>query len=201
MINQTVFIVDDDLAVRKTLSLVVRAHGMVAQDFASAEAFLASCDPQTPGCAIVDLRLPGGMDGFQLLAEMKKRGYVMPAVMLTAYGDIPTAVQATKQGAADFLLKPVRNEDLLRAVHDALSSARAAPPALPDDPPDSAWHECLTKREREIVDLAIAGKSSKEIGRILGISNRTVDVHRAHVLEKTGAKSIFDIARTIWSER
>jgi FixJ family two-component response regulator len=125
----------------------------------------------------------------------------MPAVMLTAYGDIPTAVQATKQGAADFLLKPVRNEDLLRAVHDALSSARAAPPALLDDPPDSAWHECLTKREREIVDLAIAGKSSKEIGRILGISNRTVDVHRAHVLEKTGAKSIFDIARTIWSER
>ena len=190
----TVFVVDDDPAVRDSLTLLLEEEDYSVASFASAEAFLANCPTVRRSCAIVDIRMPG-MDGMQMQAELSKRGILLPVIFLTGHGDIPMSVRAVKAGAADFLTKPVTAAALLESVHAALlESARL-------DSRAEASHtaaECvatLTEREREVMALAVEGLHNKEIARHLGISHRTVEIHKARIMHKTGANTLLDLAR------
>lgn len=190
----TVFIVDDDAAVRDSLALLLETAGLAVEAYDGAAAFLAAWRAGRSGCLILDLRMPG-LSGPELQVELKRRGVVLPVIFLTAHGDIPTTVQAMQRGAMDFLTKPVVGAELLKRVHQALersaelseqaSAARTARERL----------DGLTPREREIMLLAVAGRPNKEIARALGISHRTVEIHRARVMQKTGAASLIELSR------
>lgn len=182
-----VFLVDDDAAVRDALSLLIETAGYAVRSYAGADAFLADCGPRSRGCAIVDLRMPG-MNGMELQAEMARRGMLLPIIFLTGYGDIPTSVKAIKAGAVDFLTKPVAAAQLFASIATAMAAAGR----------NSSAASCLaglTERERAVMRLAIQGLAHKEIARLLGISHRTVEIHKAHVMKKTGAASLMELAR------
>lgn len=190
----TVFVVDDDPAVRDALTLLIEQDGLMVKAYPSAEAFLATCLGRCSGCIIIDVRM-SGMDGLRLQEEIVRRGCALPVIFLTGHGDIPMSVRAIKAGAVDFLTKPITRDALMRSVHAALAESgsmllqvatnRAARTRLVD----------LTEREREVMLLAVAGYANKEIGRCLGISHRTVEIHKARVMKKTGAATIIDLAR------
>ncbi|TRZ69726.1 MAG: DNA-binding response regulator [Rhodocyclaceae bacterium] len=190
----TVFVVDDDPAVRDSLTLLLEEEDIAVASFASAEAFLANCPTVSHSCAIVDIRMPG-MDGMQMQAELSRRGILLPVIFLTGHGDIPMSVRAVKAGAVDFLTKPVTASALLESVYAALlessrlnSQAEASQTAA----------ECLatlTERERQVMALAVEGLHNKEIARHLGISHRTVEIHKARIMHKTGANTLLDLAR------
>jgi FixJ family two-component response regulator len=190
----TVFIVDDDVAVRDSLSLLCETAGLRAECFDSAQAFLAAYRPEQPGCLVLDVRMPG-MSGPQLHEELANHGDPLPIIYLTAYGDIPMTVQAIKAGAADFLTKPVNGalmvERILAAIEDDVAK-RQRKAALSDQCVRLAQ---LTDREREIMTFAVAGDSNKAIAKRLGISHRTVEIHRSHILQKTGANSVLELAK------
>lgn len=184
--SATVFIVDDDPAVRDALGLMIEQGGFAVQTFESAEVFLDRCDAVACGCAIVDIRMPG-MDGMQLQSEMTRRGILLPVIFLTGHGDIPMSVRAIKAGAADFLTKPVTRDKLMASIHAAVQAAsqmRRTRELLNE----------LTGREREVMLLAVAGHPNKEIARQLGISHRTVEIHKARIMHKTGALNLLDLA-------
>ncbi|HEX4585427.1 MAG TPA: response regulator [Burkholderiaceae bacterium] len=190
----TVFVVDDDAAVRDGLALLLDTAGLKVRTYDGASAFLAACAPDHAGCLILDVRMPE-MTGPELQAELMRRGIDLPIIFLTAHGDIPTTVQAIKGGAIDFLTKPVVGAELLDRVRAALeksaqlreraSAARTLRERL----------EGLTRREREIMQLVAAGLPNKEIARSLGISHRTVEVHRARVMQKTGVTNLVELSR------
>ena len=190
----TVFVVDDDPAVRDSLTLLLEEEDLAIKSFASAEAFLAEPAEVRHSCAIVDIRMPG-MDGMQLQAELARRGVLLPIIFLTGHGDIPLSVRAVKAGAVDFLTKPVTAKALLESVHAALlESARLASQAEANQ----TAMECLaslTERERQVMALAVEGLHNKEIARHLGISHRTVEIHKARIMHKTGANTLLDLAR------
>ena len=194
--NTTVFIVDDDAAIRDSLSLMIEQEDIAVQAFDSAEDFLAICQPQANGCAIIDIRM-GGMDGMQLQAEMLKRHNLLPIIFLTGHGDIPMSVQAMKAGALDFLSKPVTRDKLLMAIRAAfLQSERMLS--------ETANHQAalshltgLTDRERDVMLLAVQGHPNKHIARQLGISHRTVEIHKSKIMQKTGAVNLLDLARIV----
>ncbi len=190
----TVFVVDDDAAVRDAVSLLLEQDGLPVRTFASAEAFLSACGPQTRGCVIADLRMPG-MDGLQLQQEMLRRGWPMPLIVLTAYGDIPSTVRALKAGAVDFLTKPVTGQQLLESVRAALEQERVLHLRAERAHDAAARLATLTERERDVMALSIAGLPNKLIGQRLGISHRTVEIHKGRVLHKTGALSVMELAR------
>lgn len=192
--NARIFIVDNDGAVRESLSLLLEQEDFSVETFDSAEAFLTNCQPGPHSCAIVDIRMPV-MDGMQLQAELTRRGILLPIIFLTGHGDIPLSVRAIKQGAVDFLTKPVSGATLLESVRmaldesDRLSSVAAA---------SQSAAECiasLTEREHEVMALAVEGLSNKEAARRLGISHRTVEIHRARIMHKTGADTLIDLLR------
>jgi FixJ family two-component response regulator len=190
----TVFIVDDDAAVRDGLAMLLDTAGLAVETYDSAAAFLAACSTLRTGCLILDVRMPD-MTGPELQAELKQRGIDLPIIFLTAHGDIPTTVQAMKQGATDFLTKPVVGSELLDRVRSALekgaqlhqqaSATRALRERL----------EGLTQRELEVMKLVADGLPNKEIARNLGISHRTVEVHRARVMQKTGVTNLVELSR------
>lgn len=190
----TVYIVDDDAAVRDGLSLLVETGGLRPEAYASAEAFLASCNDRRPACLLVDMRM-AGMSGLDLQAELTRRGLELPVIFMTAHADVPTSVQAMKGGAMDFLLKPVDAAALLQRVHQAIARNEEdlAKATLRDA--QRARLALLTEREREVLALAVAGHSNKDIARRLGISYRTVEVHRSRILSKTGAASLIELAQ------
>jgi FixJ family two-component response regulator len=180
---QTVFIVDDDEAVRESLTVLVQAEGLRAQAFPSAEAFLAGGAETASGCLIVDIHMPG-LTGLELQAELIRRHIGLPVIVITGQGDVPKAVAALKAGAVDFLEKPYNVEALLRVVREALDRAGRL------DRLDAALRDIdarrglLSPREREVMALMVAGHPNKVIGTTLGISPRTVENHRASVMEK-----------------
>ncbi len=189
-----VFIVDDDPAVRDSLSLMIEQEGFQVEAFDSAEAFLAVGPTDCCGCAIIDVRM-SGMDGLQLQDEMVKRGMRLPIVFLTGHGDIPMSVRAIKAGAVDFLTKPVTREKLLGCVRAAIQSGeRLLAQAARLQEAQSLLAE-LTEREREVMSLAVLGHPNKEIARRLDISHRTVEIHKARIMHKTGAVNLLDLAR------
>lgn len=189
----TVFIVDDDPAVRDSLTALLRAAGYAVEAYPDAEMFLAAYDPARPGCLILDMQMPG-MDGLGLQTVLAERKDNRPIIFLTAHATVPTTVRALKKGAFDFLEKPTRGKTLLAHVRSALQRDADARREAADR--DRARMRCatLTQREREILQLLIAGNSNKDIGHQLGISHRTVELHRMHIMQKTGAQNVIELA-------
>ncbi|MBS0587199.1 response regulator [Nitrosomonas sp.] len=194
MYEPTVFIVDDDAAVRDSLTLMIEQAGMRVQSFENAKAFLNAYQPNFFGCVIIDVQMPG-MDGLQLQDELSWRKILLPIIFLTGHGDIPMSVKAIKNGAIDFLTKPVIREKLLICVRAAFAEAKKR---ISDFTQNQEIATCLTKltrREREVMLLAVQGRSNKEIGSCLGISFRTVEIHKSKIMQKTGASNLLDLAR------
>ncbi len=189
-----VFVVDDDPAVRDSLTILLEQEDLTVESFASAEAFLAARRPLAGNCAIVDIRMPG-MDGLSLQEELIKHGAPLPLIFLTGHGDIPQTVRAIKGGAVDFLTKPVTGAALLASVQAALAESERLKSRAQANYSAAARIASLSNREKEVALLAIEGLHNKEIARRLGISHRTVEVHRARVMHKTGTDTLFDLAR------
>jgi FixJ family two-component response regulator len=190
----TVFIVDDDSAIRDSLTLMISQENIAVNTYASAEEFLDATLPACIGCIIIDIRMPG-LDGMQLQEVLSERNTLLPIIFLTGHGDIPMSVRAIKAGALDFLTKPVTREKLMASVRSAiLESQRIMSENISQQDAISRIAE-LTDRERDVMVLAIQGYPNKEIARHLGISHRTVEIHKSKVMHKTGAVNLLDLAR------
>ena len=190
----TVFVVDDDPAVRDSLTLLLEQEDLTVETFDSAEAFLAMCPPVPGCCAIFDINMPG-MNGLQLQEELTKRGIALPVIFLTGHGDIPLSVRAIKAGAVDFLTKPATGAALLESVKAALLEGERLSRQVEANQTAATRVASLTDREREVMVLAVEGLPNKEIARRLGISHRTVEIHKARIMHKTGVDSLLDLVR------
>ena len=179
---KTIFLVDDDLAVLKALSRVLREEGWGVEVFASAEAFLARSGRPAVACLVLDVSMPG-LDGLELQQRLTAAGESFPIVFVTGHGDIPMSVRAIKAGASDFLTKPVRAQALVVAIHAAIEEYRAERGALADNEALRRRFASLTPREREVLAAVTAGRRSKEIAFDLGIVEQTVKFHRARIME------------------
>ncbi|MEM8538257.1 MAG: response regulator [Pseudomonadota bacterium] len=187
-----VYVVDDDAAVLRSCAILLQAHGHSAIPCESAEAFLEVYDRSKEACLVLDLRMPG-MSGLELQAHLKDQGMTLPIIMLTGHGDVPAAVKALKNGAIDFIEKPADEASLLSALSEARAVLRNAPRrSVPKTEVDSRL-KLLTSRERDVLDHLVLGKINKEIAENLGISQRTVEIHRARVREKMQARGISDL--------
>jgi len=190
----TVFIVDDDAAVRDSLMLMIEQEGIAVKTFNNGDEFLAAYQPECLGCAVIDIRMPG-MDGLQLQEELCQRNILLPIIFLTGHGDIPLSVKAVKAGAVDFLTKPVTRDALLSSVRSAILESKRLIAQLENGQDAKSRLADLTEREREVMALAVAGSPNKEIARRLGISHRTVEIHKSKIMHKTGAINLLDLAR------
>jgi two-component system response regulator FixJ len=190
-----VFIVDDEPAIRDSLALLLRSVGLRTRAYASAAEFLAAFRPVAHACLLADVRMPG-MSGLELQETLRARGVRLPAIILTGHGDIAMAVRAMKAGAADFLEKPFNDQVLIDAVHRALAEAVQAPAGrAADRAAIEARVQTLSPREREVMQLVVDGRPNKVIATRLGLSTRTVEVHRAKVMEKMQAGSLAELVR------
>jgi FixJ family two-component response regulator len=189
----TVFVVDDDASVRDGLTRLLAAGGYAVEAFGSAEAFLAACDGQRPGCLLLDVQMPG-MGGLGLQSVLAERELRWPIIFLTAHGTVPTTVRALKGGAFDFLEKPAEGGALLARVREALRLDAERRRAAAARAAVLARCAALTAREREIVPFVAGSESSKAIARRLGISHRTVELHRARIMRKLGARTVVELA-------
>lgn len=194
MMHPTIFVVDDDAIVREALALLLETAGFRVSCLDSAEAFLDAWHPDRAGCLVLDMRMPG-MGGEALQAELKRRNARLPVIFMSAFGDVPTTVRAMQGGAVDFLTKPVNGADLIDRVRAALAQDQSLRQAESRRQDFQARLEKLTEREREILALALAGHSSKAIAQTLGISFRTIEVHRSHILLKLDVRSLLELAR------
>ncbi len=194
--DMMVSIVDDDPDIRDSLAMLLQSEGIPTREFASAEDFLANGLADHSGCVLADIRMPG-MDGFALLGMIAARQLTIPVIMMTGHGDVPMAVSAMKQGASDFIQKPIDAEALLTLVRMALSqSDDPAPSPAPDtDPLLLERLSRLTEREREVFELLVDGDPNKVVAFKLSISPRTVEIHRARVMEKFGLRNVAELVR------
>jgi two-component system response regulator FixJ len=190
----TVFLIDDDPGVRDSLTLLLSLKGVSTQPFANAESFIASYQPERPGCVLTDLRMPG-MTGLELQAALRERRIEAPVVVLTAHGDVATARTALKNGAFDFLEKPIDDAMLLDVLRNALRVDRERRNAVSMRAATDQRLERLTEREREILALVAAGHQNRHIAAQLGISSRTVEVHKARIMEKLECRSLAELIR------
>lgn len=189
-----VVVVDDDASVRKSLERLLRSAGYVVEIFASAEEFLAVGALPTPTCAVLDLQMPG-LSGIQLQSRLLQKGIQCGVVFLSGHGNLETGVLAMKQGAVDFLSKPVDDDELLAAIEEALSKERRRLQSSETiDEARNHFHS-LTAREREVMQLVVKGRLNKQIAADLNISEKTVKAHRAKVMHKTGAGSVAELVR------
>ena len=196
----TVFIVDDDASVRDSLEYLLRSVGLGAKKFASATEFLEVYDPGSPGCLVLDVRMPG-MSGLELQEELEERGSTLPIVFVTAHGDVPMAVHAVKAGAVDFLIKPFRDQELLDKVQQALQEDAKVREKLQDRGAVADRIASLTPREREVMKMVVDGKANKVIAIDLGISQRTVEIHRARMMEKMQVASVALLVQRVMRSR
>jgi FixJ family two-component response regulator len=190
----TVFVVDDDEGVRSALALLLKSMGQPAATYASAADFLADYDAERPGCALLDVRMPG-MSGLELQDELNRRGVVLPVIFITGHGDVPMAVEAMQRGAFDFLQKPFGDDDLAERIRRALARDRELRAAIGEKSQIRARLARLTPRERQVLELVATGKPNKVMAAELGVSQRTVEIHRAHVMKKMGASSLAQLVR------
>jgi two-component system response regulator FixJ len=192
--SSEVYVVDDDEAIRRSLAFLLRTAGITSHTYESAEAFLAEARSLPPGCVITDVRMPG-VDGIELVRRLGEEKLPLATIVMTGHGDIALAVEAMKAGAVDFIEKPFKDEVMLGAVQKALVADGGA---AQDDGAKQAYQQAfatLSRREREVLELVVVGKTSKVIAYDLGISPRTVEVYRAGMMMKTGAKSLSELVR------
>jgi FixJ family two-component response regulator len=192
--NPVVFVIDDDASMRSAISRLLAAVGIDVRTFTSAQEFLSTKLADVPGCLVLDVRLPG-LSGLDLQKEMVARGIHYPIIFVTGHGDIPMSVQAMKAGAVEFLTKPFRDQDLLDAITQAIARAVAARTHLAELDELQKRFDLLTPRETEVMTLVVTGMLNKQIAVSLGASEKTIKVHRGHVMHKMQADSLADLVR------
>lgn len=190
----TVFVVDDDLSMRRSLDALLRSVGHDVQLFSSAQEFMHAARSDAPGCLVLDVRLPG-MSGLTFQQELTKAGVALPIIFITGHGDVPMTVRAMKAGAAEFLTKPFDDQVLLDAIHAAIERDRARRRDEASLAALQARYRELTERERQVMRLVVAGRVNKQIAAELGLSVVTVKVHRGQVMRKMLAKSVAELVR------
>ncbi len=192
----TVFVLDDDEAVRESLKWLVGSVNLNVETFASAQDFFAACTPDQPGCMVLDVRMPD-MSGLEVQKELKKRGFTLPVAVLTGFADVTTAVRAFKGGAVEFVEKPFNDQALLELLQNLLRRDAEQRAALGRRQQIRQRLAALTPRERQVLDLVIAGRSNKEIARSLDISPKTVEVHRGRMMEKMKVHSLAGLVQDV----
>jgi two-component system, LuxR family, response regulator FixJ len=188
----TIFVVDDDHAIRQSLDVLIQSVGLRVETYASAQAFLEAYDPARPGCLVLDVRMPN-MSGLELQTTLKERRIGLPVIIITGHGDVPIAVRAMKAGAMEFLEKPFSKQLLLEHIHEAIARDACQRDERARCTLVEARLSQLSARERQVMDLVVGGKVNKEIAAELGVSKKTVDVHRSHVMEKMQADSVAEL--------
>jgi two-component system, LuxR family, response regulator FixJ len=192
--NPLVMVVDDDSGIRNAMRALLKSVGLESAQYPSAQEFLAAYQPSQPGCLVLDIRMPG-MSGLELQQQLNLRGAVIPVIFMTGHGDIPMAVEAMQHGAFDFLQKPFRDQDLLDRIQRAIVRDGELRQSLGEHARIKTHLETLTPREREVLELMTQGKQNKVIAQDLGVSPRTVEIHRARVMEKMNAQSVAELVR------
>jgi two-component system, LuxR family, response regulator FixJ len=194
-----VFIVDDDKSVNDALTLLLRLEGFATQCFSDGLSFLDAVRDEPPACVIPDMQLPG-FSGLSVLKELSAARFAAPIIVISGLSDVPTAVSAMKNGALDFLEKPFPAYAMVAKVHEAITTYRRSAENLMQGFADLPGRHLLTTREREVLSQVANGASNKEAGRRLGISPRTIEVHRARIMSKLGAKNAADLMRIVLSQ-
>jgi two-component system, LuxR family, response regulator FixJ len=189
-----IYVVDDDNSMREALALLLKTVGYSTASFAAPHDFLAKYDPNQPGCVVLDVRMPQ-MSGLEVQQHLNRAGSMVPVILITGHGDIPMAVQAMKDGAFDFLQKPFRDQDLLDRINAALKMDAENRSSVERHADLRRRAESLTPREREVMAAVVDGKANKVIAIDLGLSERTVEIHRANVMEKMGARSVAHLVK------
>jgi len=192
----TVFVVDDDPGVGKSLCWLIESVGLHVEVHDSASAFLESYEESKPGCLVADVRMPG-MSGLALLEQLRTDGVTIPVILISGHGDVSMAVQAMKSGAFDFIEKPFSDDLLLDRIQKAVQLDRETRRNRAQCRKAATQISSLTRREREVLDLVAAGLLNKEIAAELGLSIKTVETHRGHIMEKMGARTVADLIRTV----
>jgi FixJ family two-component response regulator len=194
MRDKTVFVVDDDQAVARSLRWLLETVQLRVETFATAQSFLDNYRSSTPGCLILDVRMPG-MSGLDLQERLKAQQIHLPIIFITGHGDVQMAVRAVKAGAFDFIEKPFNDQDLLDRIHKAIAFDAVQRGHDMQHAQLRALFDSLTVREREVLDLVVVGKSNKAIANMFGLSAKTIEVHRAKVMEKMQARSVADLVK------
>lgn len=189
-----VFVIDDDASVRDAIRKLIASVGLRAETFGSTREFLSAKRPKAPACLVLDVRLPD-VSGLEFQRELTASGIEIPIVFITGHGDIPMSVQAMKAGAVQFLTKPFRGQELLDAIQEAISKDRAAWDRRAQTAEVKTRHDSLTAREKEVMNLVVAGLLNKQIAAELGTSELTIKTHRGRVMEKMGADSVAALVR------
>jgi len=190
----TVYVVDDDDGMRRALSLLLDTVGYKTVAFATPAEFLDKFKPDAAGCLVLDMRMPG-MSGLELQQRLNSKGSMLPVIFITGHGDVPMAVQAMKEGAFEFVQKPFRDQDLLDRINHALEQDKENRSSLAQRANVLQRFESLTPREKQVLDLIVDGAANKVIAIDLGLSERTVEIHRAKVMEKMGARSVAHLVK------
>ena len=194
--SAVVYVVDDDEAVRDSLGILLESVDLPCQTFASASDFLEKHDPEQHSCLVADIRMPG-MSGLDLQEELNRRSSTIPILFITGHGDVPMAVDAMKSGALDFIQKPFRDQDLLDRIHQALESDEERREDNRELSETRNRIARLTARETEVMHRVVQGQANKVIALDLGVSQRTVEIHRARVMQKMGARSLAELVRMV----
>jgi FixJ family two-component response regulator len=194
MTEPRVHVVDDDEAMRDSLKWLLESRGLEVELYPSAEAFLRVFSVDLRGCLVLDVRMPG-LNGLDLHQELQRRASTLPVIFITGHGDVPMAVSALKSGAADFIEKPFNDQDLLGLIVSCMEQDRAAAAKRAENASVAQRLDSLTQREREVLDLIVAGKLNKQMADDLRISIKTVEVHRSRVMEKMGAESVAELVQ------
>ncbi len=189
-----VYVVDDDDNMRRAVTTLIKTVGYSPVAFSAAKEFLAAYDENQPGCLLLDVRMPG-MSGLELQQELGRAGSILPIIFMTGHGDVPMAVQAMKEGAFDFLQKPFRDQDLIDCLNRALKVDAENRASLEKHADIKHRFQSLTPREAEVMEMLVDGRANKVIAIDLGLSERTVEIHRANVMEKMGVRSVAHLVR------
>ena len=190
----TVFVVDDDQEVRESIRWLIESVDLAVETFGSGQEFLDAYDPDKPGCVVLDVRMPQS-SGLELQKKLLARGREIPVIIVSAYGSVPVAVEAMKAGAVDFIEKPFSDQALLDRIHQAIAKDQDVRGRKAKRAEVAARIEVLTSREREVMDMVVVGKATKRIAMDLGISPKTVEAHRAHIMQKMAADSLAELVQ------